>query len=182
MLKMGIAIALISSCLFSQSSPSHLLSSRPIHATKFNTMNNFIDFKPIEIGYNPLTAGFQPEPKIVIFRNQQEWDKFWSGFSFLDINLNEQQFSVPPVNFEKNMVIGFTIGSRPTGGYSIRVERIEQLENPTPQWLLHYTEVIPGKNCIVTQQPTIPSIFILTENSQATIELEAQKITSSCSY
>ncbi|WNN90005.1 protease complex subunit PrcB family protein [Gloeocapsopsis dulcis] len=143
-------------------------------------MDNSIDFELIDVGYNPLTAGFEPEPKIIVFRNQQEWKNFWSSFSFLDVNLNEQKFPVPAVNFEQKMVIGLTSGSRSTGGYSVQIDRIEQVQTPTPQWLIHYTEIIPGENCIVTQQPTTPTVFILTKNTSAGIQLSKQKLTSRC--
>jgi hypothetical protein len=180
MLRLGIAIALISSYLFVQFSASRLLSSQLILTPQTNNMDNSVDFELLDVDYNPLVAEFQPKPKVVVFRNQQEWDKFWSGFSFLDVNLNEQQFPVPPVNFEQKMVIGLTIGSRPKGGYGIQIERIEKLQAPTPQWLIHYTEVMPDENCTVTQQPTTPAIFILTINTKVDLQLSKQKLTSKC--
>jgi hypothetical protein len=182
MLRLGIAIALTTSCLFfMQSNASRFISSQP-STLQISHMNNSIDFELIDVGYNPLVAGFEPEPKIVIFRNQQEWNNFWRKFSFLDVNLNEQKLPVPSVDFEQKMVIGLTIGSRPTGGYSIQIDCIEQLtDSETPQWLIHYTEITPSENCPVTQQPITPNVFILTQNSNAAINLNAKNITSSCS-
>ena len=80
------------------------------------------------------------------------------------------------------MVIALTPGSRPTGGYGVRVDHITQGRNSQQnQWIVHYTEIVPGSSCLITQQPTTPAVFVLTEKSDAAIELEGQKITSPCS-
>jgi hypothetical protein len=49
------------------------------------------------------------------------------------------------------------------------------------QWVIHYSEIIPDNNCLLTQQPTTPAVFVLTEKSNVTVELKGEKITSTCS-
>lgn len=52
-------------------------------------MNNTIKFENFDVGFSPLEEGFQPEPKVLVFRNQQTWDKFWASSSFMDVNLQK---------------------------------------------------------------------------------------------
>ena len=144
------------------------------------TMSKSIKFEVLNVGSSPLEESFKPKPTALVFRHKQAWTKFWASSSFLDMNL--QKRPAPELNFDKQMVIALTPGSRPNGGFSVRIERIEQVLNPQGnQWVIHYTEIIPEPNCLVTQQPITPSVFILTQKSDAAIELKGQKITSPCS-
>lgn len=96
--------------------------------------------------------------------------------------MNLQKRPAPDVNFDRQMVIALTPGSRPTGGFSVRIDRIEPVQNQQGnQWVIHYSEIIPAQNCLLTQQPTTPVVFVLTEKSNVTVELKGQKITSTCS-
>lgn len=162
------------------SSPSRSLPSQSRPSLQAPTMNKSVKFESLDVGHSPLEEGFQPEPKAIVFRNQQEWAKFWASSSFLDMNL--QKRPAPAVNFDKQMVIALTSGSRPTGGFSVRVDRIAPVQNQLGnRWVIHYSEIIPDKNCLLTQQPTTPAVFVLTEKSNVTVELRGQKITSTCS-
>ena len=144
------------------------------------TMSKSVKFEILNVGHSPLEESFKPEPKAIVFRHKQAWTKFWASSSFLDMNL--QKRPAPDMNFDKQMVIALTPGSKPTGGFSVRIERIEQVLNPQGNlWVIHYTEMIPGSNCLVTQQPITPAVFVLTQKSDAAIELKGQKITFSCS-
>jgi hypothetical protein len=142
-------------------------------------MNNSIKFENFDVGYSPLAEGFQPAPKALVFRDKHAWARFWASSSFVDVNL--QKLPAPDVNFARYMVIAFTPGSRPTGGFSVSIDDIAQVKSSQEnRWIIYYTEIVPGQNCLVTQQPTTPAVFVLTEQSDASIDFEGRKITSSC--
>jgi hypothetical protein len=165
---------------FAQIPTSSSLPSQSQPSIQSSKMSNAVNFEVFNVGSSPLAEGFQPAPNVFVFRQKQAWSQFWQSSSILDMNL--QKRPAPAVNFADKMVIALTSGSKPTGGYSIRIDRIEQV--PSSQgnrWLIHYTETVPEKNCIVTQQPTTPTVFILTEKSNASVVLRGQKQTSDCS-
>lgn len=180
-LVVGLALTLISYDLLAQCSISNAIpaKNKPT-SNKTPKMNDSVKFEIFNVGYSPLEQGFQPKAKLLVFRDKQAWNNFWASSHLLDINL--QKPSAPHVNFGKNLVIALTLGSRPNGGYQVRIERITQIESPQgKQWVVYYTEVIPSKKCLVTQQPTNPTVFVLTEKSNVPISFEGKKIQLNCS-
>ncbi len=137
-------------------------------------MNSSIRFKVLNFGPTPLEEGYEPKPKIFVFQNQEEWTQFWQRSRRLDANL--QKPASPKVDFTHRTVIGLTSGSHPTGGYRVRVDRIElNKRSEGDRWIVHYSEIAPGKSCSVTQEPSTPTVFISTPKSTLPIDLKGQK-------
>lgn len=147
--------------------------SLPQQVVRQPSQGNGVKFTILKVGANPLQQGFQPQPQAFVFRNQPAWTKFWQN----------NPVPAPSVNFTREMVIAVTTGSRPTGGYSVQIDRIER-SSPSPQnkgWVIHYTETTPAQNCVVIQQATTPTAFVLTQNSNALVTLQGKKTTRNCS-
>ena len=142
--------------------------------------NNSIEFQVLDIGYSPLEQGYVSEPKAVIFQDQKAWSQFWSTSTRLD--LNSQTPPAPEANFEGRMIIGMTSGTRPTGGFSVSIDRIKSVESPDGEnWIMHYTEKTPDGTCILTQAITTPTIFVSTEKRDiSSVELKGEQIGYSC--
>ena len=78
-------------------------------------------------------------------------------------------------------MIAFTSGSHPTGGFSIKIDQIEKLvTRQGEEWMVHYTEKGPGSDWFVTQQTTTPTIFVLTEPTNAKSKMQGKTITAPC--
>jgi hypothetical protein len=88
----------------------------------------------------------------VIVRTAAEWSAFWKQHS--------PGQPPPAVDFTQSMVVGVFLGSRPTGGYSVEITKIEREgDNLT----VTYREQRPGKADIVTQVITMPYQLVTTE-------------------
>lgn len=179
-MSLGLAIAM-SSCQF-LGQPSWF-TELPVQFTsslQASTMSNSVEFEVFKVGYTPLAGRFEPKPKAFIFPDNRAWTEFWQSSTRL--NINGQPPAAPKVDFNRRMVIGLTSGSKPTGGFSVRINRIERVQpHQDSQWVIYYTERVPGPDCVLTQQPTTPATFVFTERADVTIELVGQKVTYNCS-
>ncbi|HEY9749196.1 MAG TPA: protease complex subunit PrcB family protein [Allocoleopsis sp.] len=195
----GLAIVLMScsSLAIAPSSPTPVASSEttpPIHSITGNSANSAIDpagktpamgtsipFQVLRVGSSPLSQSMNPKPQVLVFQNQQDWAKFWSRSSSLDLNL--QKRAAPTIDFSRQQVIGLSTGSQVTGGFSIQIDRIEQLATSQgEEWVIHYTEKAPGSDCLVTQSSTTPTIFVLTEPTHTRIRLQGKTVNYSCNH
>jgi hypothetical protein len=143
------------------------------------SMSATIPFQTIDFGYTPLEEQFIPQPQVFIFTNHATWEQLWQSSKILDLNL--QKPPAPQFDFERQTLIGLTSGSRSTGGYALRVDKIEVVTSAEgDSWILHYTELVPGRNCLVTQSPTTPTAFIAVEVPVLPIKLQGKTVSMEC--
>lgn len=143
------------------------------------TMTTPIPFQVLDLGPTPLERQFVPRPQVLVFTDSRSWQRFWQRSRVFDLNL--QRPAAPPINFRRQAVVGFTIGSRPTGGYGLRIDRLESVtDNQGTYWRLHYTESVPGPNCLVTQALTTPTVFIAVPPPVPQIQLQGRTVVVPC--
>jgi hypothetical protein len=87
----------------------------------------------------------------VVVRTAAEWKGFWKQHS--------PGQPPPAVDFAKSMVVGVFLGSRPTGGYTVEITKIEREGDDL---IVTYREQRPGKADIVTQVITMPYQLVTT--------------------
>ena len=85
------------------------------------------------------------EPAYLDFRAEEDWKRFWAK--------HRPQDSPPPVDFSQEMVIAVFLGPRPTAGFSIRVQRLE--EKDSFLWVL-IQETLPSQDTTALQAETLP--------------------------
>ena len=160
--------------------PSSSTQASPNDAPPTNIATNLsVSFQVLPIGRNPLSTRSTAEAQLLVFQNQPDWSNFWSSNASPDANSKKPP--IPAVDFSRQQAIAVTLGSRPTGGFSIQIDQIEKLGAPQSQeWVVRYTEKVPGPDCFVTQQTTTPTIFILTAASDAPIRMQGKTITDFC--
>jgi hypothetical protein len=147
--------------------------------TPNSSINTSIPFQILPVGHSPLSTQFVAEPQLLLFQNHQDWSNFWNSNASPETNVKKT--TVPSVNFSRQQAIAVTLGSRPTGGFSIQIDQIEHLKTlQSQEWVIHYTERVPGADCFVTQQTTAPTIFLLTAPSDAPIRMQGKTLTDSC--
>lgn len=93
-------------------------------------------------------SGFMSSMRDVI-SNELGWQGFWEEY---------QAYMAPPqpmpaIDFTKKMVIAASMGTRPTGGFSIRIESVLRNGNGYDVGIV---ETSPGSSCLVTQGVTAP--------------------------
>ena len=64
------------------------------------------------------------------------------------------------------MVVVLSAGFRPTGGYRLEVQHIA---SAATTWEIHYAEVAPGTNCLVSQRPSTPTVLLSVPNQAVQI-------------
>jgi VWFA-related protein len=96
-----------------------------------------------ELARGPMSNS--EETRQVVIRTAAEWADLWS-------TLPTKQ-PVPTVDFVKEMLVGVFLGSRPTGGFSVRIVGA-RLDADT--LVVEYSEEKPAPDAMVTQQLTSP--------------------------
>lgn len=85
--------------------------------------------------------------KNYVIRNEKEWQQFRKSFTSTDAP------SLPTVDFSKKQVLIVFSGTKPTGGYSIKVSKVTDTNKQRVVTIAFST---PGSNCTVTQTQTSP--------------------------
>ena len=88
------------------------------------------------------------EPGRLVVDDQVELDQAWSRLGVY------QPGGSPPVDFGRELVVVAAMGSRSTGGYSIRVEEVRAYADHVT---VHVVETSPSRSCITTQAFTAPA-------------------------
>jgi len=105
-------------------------------------------------GQHPATswqgnrAGINETQQVVI-RNTGDWQKLWNQIH----SSREPMPTVPVIDFSSNMVIGYFLGQRSTGGYSVSIEDIKESND---EIVVTISTTMPGRNSIVSQALTSP--------------------------
>ena len=73
---------------------------------------------------------------------------------------------LPAVDFGANRLILVAMGTRPSGGYEIRVDSLVEFENGS---LVFVTSESPGSDCVTTQALTAPVDIVLVGRSEEPI-------------
>ena len=90
-------------------------------------------------------------------RDGEAWKTFWRAHA-------GPSEPPPPVDFQSNIVIVIHLGTRPTGGYAVRITRIDQESGVLT---VHYDEQKPGPGCLVSQMLTQPHQIVTMSKTQA---------------
>jgi hypothetical protein len=100
-----------------------------------------VPFKKLDRGQQ----SFIEESREVVVRSAAEWAALWKQHA------PDQQ--PPAVDFTRSMVVGVFLGSRPTGGHSVEITRVDREGSDL---VVTYRERQPGSADIVTQVITMP--------------------------
>lgn len=93
-----------------------------------------------------------------VIRDQAEWSRVWSEL----VSVIAPTPPVPAVDFERDMLVVAAMGTRPTGGYEIRIEAVYRADD---QLYVVVEETSPASGCIVTQALTAPVAGVRIERS-----------------
>jgi hypothetical protein len=85
------------------------------------------------------------EPRQAVVRVDEEWHALWK--------LHSPGQPAPSVDFQKEMVVGVFLGSRPTAGYVVHIVRITEEKG---ELRIEYRERRPAPGAIVAQVITMP--------------------------
>jgi hypothetical protein len=97
----------------------------------------------------------------VVVRSAAEWAKLWKTHNF---DKPEAR-----VDFEKEMVVGVFMGSRPTGGYSVEIVSLTDKDGTL---VVNYRESSPRPGAMTTQVLTFPYHLIATAKRNGEVKFE----------
>lgn len=116
---------------------------RPVHSAAHVTHQ--IPFQTVLRGQRSAIG----EPLQIVVRTQTEWDSLWHRHYS---GANNPPPS-PPIDFDRDLVVGIFLGTKPTGDYGIEITRAERRDSSL---YVYYREKSPPPNAMVTQALTQP--------------------------
>jgi len=113
-----------------------------------------VPFKKLDRGQQ----SFIEEAREVVVRTAAEWAAFWKQHA--------PDLQPPAVDFTRSMVVGVFLGSRPTGGHSVEITRVDREGSDL---VVTYRERQPGDSDIVTQVITMPYELVTIDRSDGNV-------------
>lgn len=126
---------------------------------------------PFVVLHNGFNSGFTRLSEFVI-RDNDEFTRRWRG-----VTQGSPDAVKPDVNFEKTTVVFAAIGSRNTGGYTVKVDSvISDAMGAT----VHYTVKSPGARCMSLQELTSPLEVISFDHLEGEIKFKRRNESGTC--
>lgn len=105
-------------------------------------------------GQQPVTSwvgnnSSMSEPREVVIRNPKDWQQLWKKIH----GTLEPMPPVPEIDFSSHMVVGYFLGQRSTGGFSVSIEDFVETGD---EITVNISTTSPGRNGIVSQALTSP--------------------------
>lgn len=114
-----------------------------------------------------------PDRRRFVIRDEAAWRSFWR-----ELHGNVVPPPEPPaVDFSRQMVIGASMGQRPSGGYAIDIEEIYEDGGTLFPVVL---ETSPGPLCTTIQVITAPVVAVLVERTGASVTFVEKTETRDC--
>lgn len=108
-----------------------------------------------------ITSG-DVEAGIKIMKNRDELTEFWKN-----INFSRPSVALPEINFDVNYAVAVVSEMKPTGGFYLHLEKVEDLEDKVIALL---KESSPGSGCFTTEIITQPfSLFVISKTDKEII-------------
>jgi hypothetical protein len=133
----------------------------------------------VRLEFSELAAsayGGIDSPSVQVFSQPSDFERFWQ-------QLHAGREPMPPMpeaDFSRHLVVGYFAGMKPSGGYRVRITRIEQQAGA----LAVYAELAePGPNCFVTEALTQPYQLVRVEwsgGAPARMLHALTRVTSDC--
>ncbi|MDB5264452.1 MAG: hypothetical protein JWN64_23 [Parcubacteria group bacterium] len=124
-----------------------------------------VEFTAIDTG----TASELKEKKNYAIYSKDELGRIWG--------LAHDNEPVPDVDFSKEYVVAIFAGQKSSGGYSVKVSKIE---DSTTTRKVYITLTAPGSGCITIQALTSPYQFVRVSNTTLTLSRQENTETTSC--
>jgi len=120
----------------------------------------------VVLGYS-LTAGFADSVRAVV-SDTLTWASVWKQFGGAN--------PLPQIDFAQNRVLLVALGTRPTGGYGIRVDSLAYLGGT----VVHVSTIAPGPTCPTTQGLTSPAELVRVPQLPEPIVFQDHAVVTDC--
>ncbi len=126
-------------------------------------------FKPVgDFSQVESSALHYPEAGGMVFRDAGSWQAFWNRYCMV-VDGQGNKLEAPEVDFSTRMLVGVFSGEKPTGGYSIAIQRV--LED-SKKLVVEYKEKSPPPEAMVIMVVTYPCQIISLPLSGKPVEFK----------
>lgn len=130
-----------------------------------------VPFERLE-GFFPSTYSGIEQATEEVIRAQDDWSTFWDRHQ-----PGNARPAPPPVEFGEKMVLVVALGDRPTGGYQVRIQEVEERDG---RLTVRALETVPGRGCGVTQALTQPVDAVLVPRGTGVAQFELRTRVEEC--
>lgn len=146
-------------------------AEQPTEPQELRAESEPVSFDPVDEA-SGLYSGIADRRRLVI-DSPGEWEDFWAELS---ANIAPRP-DVPAVDFGSHVVIAATMGERPTGGHTIRIEEITRTGDDLRVVVV---ETSPGVGCVTTQAFTAPATVVTVPRPVGEVEFVEEAETEDC--
>ncbi len=113
------------------------------------------------------------EPARVVVRDAQTWSALWTRI----VANSGPKPPVPSIDFSREMLIVAAMGTRGSGGYSIRVGGVS---SSSTELVATVIATSPGRSCPTTQAITSPVDIVRVPSSKLLVRFVEQQVVNEC--
>jgi hypothetical protein len=124
------------------------------------------DTEPMRTHFKGTNSGIREESQLVI-TNQADWEALWKRHSANVI----PQPPLPKVDFEKESVLVSTLGQRTTGGYSIEIVDVREVDKKAEVIVVNRR---PPPGAITIQALTAPIHIVAVPRLTGKVEFKVE--------
>jgi tetratricopeptide (TPR) repeat protein len=103
------------------------------------------------------------KPARIVIKGKEDWEKYKKEFSIMG--------KLPKVDFKKEMIVYVSMGTRPSGGYSVEIKKIYEKDGKIK---VIFKESYPGRG-LTTDVMTYPHHMVVIEKSDKPVEFVNEK-------
>lgn len=130
--------------------------------------------RPPELAVLPYrsSSGLTERERIVV-RDQASWAALWTRI----VGSHRPAPATPAVDFDDEMIVVVSMGTRPTGGYAIYIDGVTAVRG---NLVISTREVRPGPSCFTTQALTQPVALVRLERSDLPVSFVNRNVVRDC--
>jgi hypothetical protein len=114
-----------------------------------------------------------PDRLRVVIRHETTWAAYWNDFHANVVPVPD----LPSVDFTTQMVVAATMGTRPSGGYTVSVSAVYRHEGTL---FVRVRQASPEPTCLNTAVMTAPAVAVVTDRWKGPLEFVEESATNSC--
>ena len=158
---MSMKYTLLSMCLLliAIPHPSTLLRAQGANSGRAVPMTRLRSCLPLPCPF-ASNSGLD-DPLRVVIRDRETWGEMWKQ---IHPRGPSPVSELPEIDFSQEMVIVVALGSRPTGGYAIFIDGVNEQDGRLE---IKVSSQSAGKSCMVTQSVTQPVDIVRIPKSEA---------------
>jgi len=109
----------------------------------------------------------------IVIRDAKAWRKIWQRIH----TPFSPEPALPEIDFSRQLVVVVALGTRPTGGYGIIVDRAFQRDNRLE---IKVRKQSPGQTCFTNQSVTQPVDIVLIPKTERSVVFRETEVVHEC--